>query len=145
MDLLGTIYAFPDLKTNKDRTRIIVFATDNAVEGTPIVSLEEACELCKQYGINIYAHCPTQQMNIYATEEKANNYKKAIEQIAGGKFYRGDLSATISNIVTEIKETKTSAFRTNQKTYATDYPIVPFICSVALFLLLIILEKRIKL
>lgn len=84
-------------------------------------------------------------MNVYATEEKISSYKKAIEEKAGGKFYTGDLDKMTSNIVNEIKETKTSLLKTSNKTYVTDHPEIIFISIIILFLSLIIIEKRIKL
>lgn len=139
------MFAFPLLKEEKDRTRIIIFATDNDVAGTETVSLEEACTLCKQYKINLYAYCPSTDMNPYTSETKIASYKKAVEQNAGGKFYTGNLKKMASTIVEEIKETKTSLMKTSKKTYVTDHPELFFICVVIVFLVLIIIEKRIKL
>ena len=145
MDWHGTIYSFPDLKTNSGRTRIIIFATDNDVAGTETISLEEACLLCKQYNINLYAYCPSVEMNKYTSQAKINSYKNAVEKNAGGKFYTGSLDQMSTKIVNEIKETKTSVLKTNEKTYIIDHPQIFFICTVVIFLVLIIIEKRIKL
>lgn len=139
------MFSFPNLKKDKERTRIIIFVTDNDVEGTETVSLEEACSLCKQYNVNIYAYCPTVEMNQYTSAEKIASYKKAIENQAGGKFYTGNLEQMTSNIVKEIKETKTSLLKTSPKTYITDHPQVSFITITILFTTLIIIEKRLKL
>ncbi len=143
--LAGTIYSFPDLKTNKDRTRIIIFATDNAVDGTETVTLEEACTICKKYKINLYAYCPTVEMNTYTSSRKISSYKKAVEQKAGGNFYTGNLDQMSTNIVNEIKETKTSLLKTSKKTFVTDHPEIFLISITILFLILIIIEKRVKL
>ncbi len=139
------MFSFPNLKKDKERTRIIIFVTDNDVDGTETVSLEEACSLCKQYNVNVYAYCPTVEMNRYTSEEKIASYKKAIENQAGGKFYTGNLEQMTSNIVKEIKETKTSLLKTSPKTYITDHPQVSFITITILFTTLIIIEKRLKL
>lgn len=144
MDWLGTIFSFPDVKEDHERTRIIIFATDNDVAGTEAVSLEDACKLCKQYGINLYAYCPTVEMNIYTSKEKIVAYRRAVEQLAGGKFYTGDLSEMSSNIVNEIKETKTSLLKTSKKTFVTDHPEIFFISVVILYTISIIIEKRIR-
>lgn len=144
MDLLGTIFSFPDVKEDHERTRIIIFATDNDVAGTEAVSLEDACKLCKQYGINLYAYCPTVEMNIYTSKEKIAAYKRAVEQLAEGKFYTGDLSKMTSNIANEIKETKTSLLKTSKKTFVTDHPEIFFISVVILYAILIFIEKRIR-
>ena len=49
-----------------------------------------------------------------------------------------------TSIVNEIKETKTSLLKTNQKTYVTDYPEIFLITLVIIFTILIIIEKRAK-
>ena len=143
--LAGTVFSFPDLKKDIERTRIIIFATDNAVEGTETISLEEACEICNKYKINLYAYCPSIDMNIYTSNEKIASYKRAVEQKANGKFYTGSLTQMASNIVNEIKETKTSLLKTSKKTYVTDYPEVFLVIIVITFLVLIFVEKRAKL
>ena len=143
--LAGTIFSFPNLKVDKDRTRIILFATDNAVEGTETVTLEEACSLCKKYNINLYAYCPTVEMNYNTSGEKIASYKSAVENNAGGKFYTGDLDKMSSSIVDNIKETKTSILKTSKKTYVTDHPEVSLISITIIFLILVFIEKRVKL
>ena len=84
-------------------------------------------------------------MNLYVTDEGKKAYKKAIEEVAGGKFYTGNLSKMTSNIVNEIKNTKSSMIQSSKKTQITDYPEKVFMLLLLLFIILIILEKRIKL
>ena len=143
--LAGTVFSFPDIKKDQDRTRIIIFATDNDVYGTEAVSLEDACMLCKKYNINLYAYCPSVQMNPYTSTEKIEKYKNAVEQKAGGKFYTGDLDQMSSSIVNEIKESKTSLLKTSKKTFVTDHPEMFYIALLVMFISLIIIEKRVKL
>lgn len=83
-------------------------------------------------------------MNVNTSEAKIASYKKAVEK-AEGKFYTGDLDKMTSNIVNEIKETKTSLMKTSKKTYVTDHPKIIFIITIILFFSLIIIEKRIRL
>lgn len=139
--LAGTVYSFPDIKTNSDRTRIIVFATDNCVEGQEIVTLDEACELCKQYNINLYAYGPSQDINSYVTKAKIQSYQTAVEQKAGGKFYTGDLTNMINKIVDEIKDTKKSLLESSKKTVIRDYPETYFIFLTVLIIALFICQK----
>ncbi len=115
------------------------------MQGTQTVTLEDACILCKQYDIKVYAYCPTTEMNKYATTKDINSYKKAIEQNANGKFYTGNLEKMASTIVDEIHKTKATALKTNQKTYVTDHPEFLVTSVVILYFILIIIEKRIKL
>lgn len=83
-------------------------------------------------------------MNQYTSEEKIASYKKSVEN-AKGKFYTGDLDKMTSSIVDEIKSTKTSLLKTSKKTYITDHPEIFFISVLVMFLILIIIEKRIRL
>ena len=112
--------------------------------GTETITLDEACELCKKYNINIYAYCPSVDMNKYTSKEKIASYKKAIEKNAGGKFYTGELEKMTSNIVSEIKETKTSALKSSKKTYVTDHPEIIYVIIATMFVIIVILEKIIK-
>ncbi len=82
-------------------------------------------------------------MNSYTSEKKIQSYKKSVK-IADGKFYTGDLSKMTSSIVDEIKSTKTSLLKTSKKTYATDHPEKFFISLIIVLLILVIIEKRIK-
>lgn len=142
--LAGTILSFPDIKENTERTRIIIFATDNDVSGTEMISLEDACKLCNQYSVNLYAYCPTVEMNEYTSEEKIASYKKAVEQLAGGKFYTGNLEKMSTSLINEIKNTKTSLLKKSKKTLVTDHPEAFLVSIVILFTVLIIIEKRIR-
>ena len=139
------MYSFPDLKKDTARTRIIIFATDNALSGTETITLNDACSLCKKYNINLYAYCPTSEMNAFATTERIASYKKAVEEKADGKFYTGNLEQMSTSIVNEIKDTKTSLLKSSKKTYATDHPEIVFIVTTIIFFSLIIVEKRTKL
>ncbi len=83
-------------------------------------------------------------MNKNTSNEKISSYKSAVEKNADGKFYTGDLEKMSSNIVNEIKDTKTSLLKSGKKTYVTDHPEILFGITLLLFSILIILEKIIK-
>lgn len=139
--LAGAVFSFPNLKTDKERTRIILFSTDNDLQGYETVTLSEACTLCNDYKINLYAYCA---INKYSSEQKVESYKIAVEQNAKGKIYKGDLDKTTTNMVKEIKDTKKTLLKTSKKTYAIDHPTIPIITIIISFFILIIIEKRIK-
>ena len=82
-------------------------------------------------------------MNRYTSNDKILSYKNAVEKNADGKFYNGKLE-TLTNIVNEIKETKTSLLKSNKKTYIKDHPEAVFIIIVTIFIILVIYEKIIK-
>ena len=49
-----------------------------------------------------------------------------------------------SSIVNEIKTTKSTFVETTKKTYVEDYPTIPFLMTLIVFIILNILEKRIR-
>ena len=49
-----------------------------------------------------------------------------------------------SNIVNEIKETKTTLLKTTKKTYITDHPEILVVVAIMIFLGIVILEKKLK-
>lgn len=83
-------------------------------------------------------------MNKYTSKEKISSYRRAVEQLAGGKFFTGDLEKMSSNIINEIRDTKNSLLKTSKKTFITDHPEIFFISLVILYAMLIFIEKRIK-
>ena len=84
-------------------------------------------------------------MNIFVNESNTEKYKKAVEENAKGKFYTGELNNVSSNMVNEIKNTKTTALNKTTKTSVTDHPQIFLVLVILLFISLIIIEKRIML
>lgn len=116
--LASTLYDFPDLDTDPERSRIIIFATDNELNGVPIVSVSEAAALCKKHNVKVFAIAPS---NI-ADEA---NFKADIES-TGGRYYRADSTSVVKNIVGDIKKEQTSK-TVELKTVLVDCPEILFI------------------
>ena len=95
--LATTVYDFPDLE-DKDRTRVIIFSTDNDLEGTPIVTLDEAADICKENNVVVYG-IGTSQMYDDNKAEMESAVKKT-----GGTFYLQEESGTVKHIVEEIEK-----------------------------------------
>ena len=95
--LATTVNDFPDLE-DKDRTRVIIFSTDNDLEGTPIVTLDEAADICKENNVVVYG-IGTSQMYDDNKAEMESAVKKT-----GGTFYLQEESGTVKHIVEEIEK-----------------------------------------
>lgn len=78
--LASCTYNFPNIKEDKDRTRIIILSTDNDLAGSPIVTLEEAADICKSENITVFGIAPT-----LGDEGKKSKMKEAVEN-TGGTF-----------------------------------------------------------
>ncbi|MCQ2525438.1 MAG: hypothetical protein MJ130_01600 [Lachnospiraceae bacterium] len=94
--LAAACYCFTS--DDPDRTKVIIFSSDNCLEGTPLVTTQEAADICAKndvivYGIGTYL--------MYDDDEEA--MKNAVES-TGGKYYREDYSGSMKMIVDDIEQ-----------------------------------------
>lgn len=134
--LASCLFDFPDLDENKDRTRIIIFATDNELNGTPIISVDDACALCKKKNVKVYAIAPN---NI--VDETA--FRRSIES-TGGEYYRAKDKSMIKGIVSSIEATEASELE-DPKVIITDHPVVMFIIVLIAMAVSLITGRRVRL
>lgn len=116
--LAACLFDFTDIEEDPERSRVIIFATDNELNGEPFVSVTEATDLCKEKKVKVYAIAPD---NIIDEE----NFKKDIEK-TGGQYFRAKTPKVVKNIINEIKKQEGTKFQ-ERKTVVTDYPCVPFV------------------
>lgn len=137
--LAATAYDFPDLKEDAERTRIIIFTSDNDMAGTPIVTLDEAATICKENNIIVYG---------IGTEIMLNNCReemKAAVEKTGGKFYMEEDSGTMKQIVNDIDKQGRNLIKAEKHCVETEHPKLPFLgimFSVVLMFLFLKLSKR---
>ena len=98
--LAGCLYSFVDLEENKDRSRIIILATDNDLYGDYYVSLEEASDLCKKHKVKVYGIAPEEVA-------KEDEYKSSVEK-TGGKYYKYTSKEVIEELISDISKTDKS-------------------------------------
>ena len=99
------MFDFNDLNDEEaaDRTRIIILTTDNQLNGTPYVTIDEAAEMCKSHDVLVYG-VGTDTM----TKAEKTQMKNAVE-LTGGKFYLEGQTGTYESIVKDIQR-DTKAF-----------------------------------
>lgn len=134
--LASCVFYFDEL--DEERTRIVLFTTDNDVEGTPTVSLKEAAEICKKYGVKVYG-IGTESMY----EENEEEMKYAVE-MTGGKYYRQESSNTVSEIVRNIEKEEKNLIDGEIEIIQTDKPLVPFLLLMVSITVLTLLERFLK-
>ena len=115
--IAGCLFAFPDLRENTDRARIMILSTDNEVYGEQIVTVTEATDLCAKYGVKIFALGPD-----YVADE--TQYKKDIEK-TGGAYYRIKSKSAVQEVIDAISVTDASDTEEVQ-TLITDKPKLLF-------------------
>ncbi len=136
--LASCLYNFPDLKENTDRSRLIIFTTDNElneITASSFVSLEEAAALCTANGVKVFAVTPE---NIIDEEI----FHHAILN-TGGKHYEVTSSKVFDELVDDIRLTGTSVF-TNTQILITDKPELLFIGLLIFVSMHFIFNRKIK-
>ena len=130
--LASALYSFPSLG-DESRTRIIIFATDNAdaskVEEIP--DLAGASALCRKNDVTVFAIFPTE--DAYFSDYSLSDYdrfkaelKEAVEN-TGGEFYVQSKSDTVSSIVEEIRSHEAMAVDDIITEITQDQPVPPMI------------------
>ncbi len=136
--LASCLYNFPDLKENTDRSRLIIFTTDNElneITASSFVSLEEAAALCTANGVKVFAVTPE---NIIDEEVFHNAILNT-----GGKHYEVTSSKVFDELVDDIRLTGTSVI-TNTQILITDKPELLFIVLLIFISMHFIFNRKIK-
>ncbi len=130
--LASCVYSFSNL--DEERTRIIIFTTDNDLQGTPLVTLDKAAKISKQNGVKVFG---------IGTEltAKESNFKEAIESTRG-KYYKYSPSTT-KDIVNDIEKTSKSLLDDQYETKILDIPEIPFLILFISIVFLIILKQKV--
>lgn len=125
--LAAAAFDFSDKEEDKNRTKVIIFSTDNLVNGEPIVPLLKASEFCSNNDITVYG-IGTKEMEPNNREEMKN----AVER-TGGSFFLEEESGDFDEIVTEIE--KKSKSLVNNGTYIkyNEFVKLPFILLLSSF------------
>ena len=82
---------------DEDRTKIIIFCTDNDPYGEELITVKEAAALCKERNITVYG-IGTKEM----TTENLVSMREAVE-MTGGSFFLEESSGTYGSIVDMIE------------------------------------------
>jgi hypothetical protein len=124
-------------KKEKDRTKVIILTTDNEVQGTPLITLEEAGDYCKRNNIIVYG-IGTKGIKRDLREE----FKNVVEK-TGGKYY--DISNnSASSIIDDIDNLQKTSINSNKKVNRTDMPQVLFSLVLIFSIMIFIIDWRMK-
>lgn len=134
--LASSVYSFSDL--DEERTRIIVFSTDNDLQGTPIVTLQEAADICGDNNVVVFG-IGTKEM----ADEDMQDMEKAMIK-TGGKFYLEEDSGTVSQIVSEIEKEGKSLVKGSKEMRTVEIIEIPFIILLAAVIMMTLFTKITK-
>lgn len=122
---------------SEDRTRIIIFSTDNQLSGYPIFTLKEAAEFAKSKKIKVYGIATSSIRPINKQE-----FQEAM-QITNGKLYE-NAKETVSSIIQEITSTNKSILKTEKETIQTDIPQQAFLILIMGFSIYVIFSRMVR-
>jgi hypothetical protein len=122
-----------------ERSRTIILATDNALAGTPIVTLAEATSFARERDIRVYGIAPS---GMYGPEE--DDLRTQVRRTGGELYGVGDTAAG-ENIVDQVLEDQATTLEGVPELVIIDHPGWPF--RIALFALwgIVFLAWRAKL
>lgn len=134
--LAASVYDFSDLE--EERTRIIIFATDNDIQGTPIVTLDEAADICKENNVTVFG---------VGTKEMTDANKQSMQDAVvktGGVFYLEEESGTFGQIVSEIEKKSKNLVKGSAEIQEIEIVELPFILLLLSVMTMIVLTKIMK-
>ncbi len=134
--LASCLYNFPNLESNDGRTKLIIFTTDNDLNGEPLVTLDEATALCAKHNVRVFAMAPEEVVDMH-------NFKSAVES-TGGKFYLASDDGAAEQLVADIEKTEKSVL-TKTETFVTDKPEALFVLFVVLIGIYFVCSRKVKL
>lgn len=133
--------AFDKEDLSEQRSKSIILATDNVVNGQPLISLEEATKFVTDEGITLYGIRPTTG---YEIGDEAEQMKKAVEETNGGKYYELTNPASTKEIVDRITSEEATAIQGAPVIVKTDTPQWWILGFSVLIMLSMFLMRRFK-
>ncbi len=124
-DGLGScVMRFDDIE--QDRSRSVVFATDNYVAGEPILTLPEAGDFATERDVRVYGINPGDVSSKDYIEEFATEMEDVVRATDGGYYALADPSA-IPSIVDGIEQQQATRLTGEPILVRTDQPTWPFL------------------
>lgn len=121
---------------DKDRSRSIIFSTDNQLAGIPIVSLQEAADMATEKDVRVFALTPD------ALHWQESQELGAAAQSTGGQIYELTSNRTVGQIAADVRKEAVAELRGKPQTVSTDVPgpwIVALLLATGAFI--IVLER----
>ena len=120
--LASCLFSFPELNT-EDRTRIILFLTDNHEEllDAPLVTLADAAEMCALDNVAVFGIYPGGGQDNKAALSEKEDMQAAVEQTMG-QFYDSGGSLTAEEILADIQSRETALTNTATSVKNEDEP-----------------------
>ncbi|HWS51993.1 MAG TPA: VWA domain-containing protein [Microbacterium sp.] len=100
-----------------ERSRSIILATDNEVNGASIVTIEEAAAYSASKGVRVFALNPVEGKDTEVSEELIR-----AAEATGGEAFALRATTTVADIITEVQEEAATELRGQAQVVWTDQP-----------------------
>lgn len=121
-----------------DRSRSIIFATDNEVNGEPIFTLQEAADGITAREIDLYTFFP----GAFECSDVCRDELAAATEEGGGQMYQSSDPQAIPSIINEIQKTQAAAMGATPAVVRTDHPATGFALTLIALIGILVLGWR---
>ena len=125
-------------QAEEDRSRSIIFATDNEVNGDPLFTLQEAAERVAARDIDLYTFYP----GAYECGPQCYEELKTATEEQGGELHESSDPEAIPSIINQIQKSQAEAMGATPSVLRTDHPLAPFALTVLTLLGILVLGWR---
>ncbi|WP_255305056.1 VWA domain-containing protein [Microbacterium sp. 3J1] len=123
-----------------ERSRSIIFATDNEINGASIVTLPEAAAYAKSVGVRVFALNPVQGKDAEVSAELSQ-----AAETTGGTAYGLRDTTTVADIVTQVQEQEATELKGQAQVVWTDDPNLWIVVLLVSTLTFIVVLWRVRL
>ncbi|MFS0853363.1 VWA domain-containing protein [Microbacterium sp. 179-I 3D4 NHS] len=123
-----------------ERSRSVIFATDNEVNGASIVTLEEAAAYAASNGVRVFALNPVEGKDADVSAELA-----AAAEATGGAAFGLRETTTVGDIVEQVREQDATELRGEAQVVWTDTPNLWIVVTSIALLSFVVLLWRVRL
>lgn len=112
-----------DNRQDEKRSRSIILASDNVVNGKELVKLDEAAQIAKDSNIRVYGINPGNRKTVlgFVSDSALKSMKSAVE-VTGGKFFELKDNNATATIIDEISSTETTMIEGSPMVVKKDQP-----------------------
>lgn len=123
-----------------ERSRSIIFATDNEINGASIVELPEAAAYAKSVGVRVFALNPVQGKDAEVSAELS-----AAAETTGGAAYGLRDTTTVADIVAQVQEQEATELKGQAQVVWTDDPNLWIVVLLVSMLTFVVVLWRVRL
>lgn len=128
----------------EERSRTVILATDNDVQGAQTVSIAEAAAFAKEQQVRVYAINPVDGAESGAAAENVAELSEAM-RATGGQAYGLQEQTAVSDIIAKVQKQEAKLIQGEQKLALTDAPNLWITIFATLSLIFIAIVWRVKL